>query len=83
MNKVAEIEELLSQLPVSVLALTETWLEPHVVDTILIPGYYFVHKSRSSGRGGGVGFLIKESIIFDILDMLIPDTPLELLRGYS
>lgn len=64
LNKITDIEDFLTQLPVSDLALTETWLEPDLIDTMMIPGHRFLHKSRPTGTGGGVGFLIKENITF-------------------
>ena len=50
-----ELKLLLSQTPVGVLAVTETWLKENVADTIHIQGYHFVHKSRN-GDSRGCGF---------------------------
>src|SRR6218665_2743489 len=53
-SKMNELKLLLSQTPVGVLAVTETWLEENVADTIHIQGYHFVHQEM--GILGGVGF---------------------------
>src|SRR6218665_2944796 len=63
-HKVPEVNILLGQTEVTILALTETWLDPDTATTISIPGYNFIHKSRSDGRWGGVGFFIKSGIEF-------------------
>lgn len=67
-NKISDIQLLLTQLNVDVLAVTETWLDYKSVDTIKIPEYTFVHKCRETGCGGGVGFFIKYSVPFQLLD---------------
>ena len=46
------------------LALTETWLKPRDLDSMIVnnlcpTGYNFVHHTRQSGHGGGVGLLFK------------------------
>src|SRR5688572_12296475 len=56
--KVGEVNDLLNSLPVSILALTETWLSDHLTDSINIPGYHLIHRSRTSGEGEGVGLLV-------------------------
>ena len=61
--------DLLALLPVSILALTETWLDAALTDTINIAGYQLVHKSRTTGRGGGVGLLIGEGITFQLIEL--------------
>ena len=65
--KLGEIRDLLALLPVSILALTETWLDGSSDDAIKVPGYQFVHKPRG-GHGGRVAFLIKDDISFQLLD---------------
>jgi exonuclease III len=67
--KIMDITDLLNTLPVPILALTETWLDADSVDTINIAGYQLVHKSRASERGGGVGFLVREDITYELLDL--------------
>ena len=65
-SKLPEIQILLSQLPVKVLAVTETWLDQSNEGSIFIPGYRFVHACRTHGRGGGVGLFIANDIRFGI-----------------
>jgi hypothetical protein len=48
--------------PITVIALQETWSIPHP-ELVNIPGFRFIYKCRN-GRGGGVGFYIKEEIQF-------------------
>lgn len=57
-NKLSEISLLLTQLNVSVLAVTETWLDPERASMIYIHGYKSIFKCRSGRRGGGVGFFL-------------------------
>lgn len=65
--KLEEVHSLFLQLPVKILAITETWLDQST-DTISIPDYNFVHKPRSMRKGGGVGFFIKKEIQFHIIE---------------
>jgi len=55
-NVVHKIDDLqlLKQVPVQVLALTETWLVDDDVGALSIPGYKAVIKSRKGQIGGGV-----------------------------
>jgi exonuclease III len=61
-SKLSQLENLLTLLPVDILAVTETWLDTDLANNIHIPGYNFEFKCRATGRGGGVGCLIKEHI---------------------
>src|SRR6218665_2887309 len=63
-SKLPEISLLLSQINISVLALTETWLNDNLASTVNIPGYSFIHCSRLNGIRGGVGFFIRSDIEF-------------------
>ena len=69
-SKTSEIQLLLHQLPVNVMAVTETWLTDAAAETILYPGYKFIHKSRGDTRGGGIGFLAQDNIEFHKIDLL-------------
>jgi len=69
-HKISDIEHLLIHTKCAVMAVTETWLTDDLASTINIPGYNFVHRARSSGIRGGVGFLIRSDIeFFRIEDM--------------
>ena len=76
--KIPDIQDLLAHAPVTVLALTETWIEQNWEDTVNMPGYHFLHSARSNGRGGGVGIMIKEGITHHHYDLskhnLVPKT---------
>src|SRR5688572_4116775 len=67
--KVGEVNDLLNSLPVSILALTETWLSDHLTDSINIPGYHLIHRSRTSGEGGGVGLLVNENVPHQLYEL--------------
>jgi sarcosine oxidase/L-pipecolate oxidase len=54
-----------SNVHVDILALQETWRLPYP-EIVKIPGYHFTHKQRSTNRGGGVGFYIRNSISFKL-----------------
>src|SRR6218665_4039299 len=73
-NKLDELENILNEMPVTILALTETWLPPEAVDSFHIPGYNFIHKSRGVAYGG-VGMFIRKNIRFSILtNVKVSDT---------
>src|SRR6218665_3106446 len=65
-NKLDELVSILNEMPVTILALTETWLPPEAVDSFHIPGYNFIHKSRGVAYGG-VGMFIRKNIRFSTL----------------
>jgi exonuclease III len=56
---------------VPVIALQEIWQIPYP-ELVSIPGYKFIHKQRSKGRGGGVGFFLSQNIHYKILHDLSP-----------
>jgi len=60
-----------NKIDISVIALQEIWQIPHT-ESVQIPGFKFVHKSRAMNRGGGVGFYIKESLGFKVIQNLSP-----------
>src|SRR6218665_2436252 len=70
--KIPDIQILLAQLPVKVLAVTETWLDRNNGDSIFIPGYSFTHSSRIGGGGGGVGLFVEKDINFRIFEPQCP-----------
>src|SRR6218665_586040 len=57
------------QVPVKYLILTETWLNEDNSNVLSIPGYRCVSRSRGNRIGGGVAILIKEDIVFHVLDL--------------
>ena len=64
-NKTTDIRELLAEKDIDVLALTETWIKENDITTVsqLTSGdYQFLHKSRQSRAGGGVGVLYESGM---------------------
>ncbi|HBK70179.1 MAG TPA: hypothetical protein DDZ39_00730 [Flavobacteriaceae bacterium] len=66
-NKETELQEMIKELNIDILCLTETWLTNTPVDDIIIKkmlpnDYIFIKESRTTGRGGGIGFVIRKSI---------------------
>ena len=57
-----------------ILAIQETWSihHPHFIN---IPGFNFTHKQRPSGRGGGVGFYVRNNLSFEVRDELTTFIP--------
>ena len=62
-RQVVTLVELLSK-PVSVIAVTETWLNSQNEETFSIPGYKFTSLSRAGRTGGGVGIFINTDFSF-------------------
>src|SRR6218665_3727073 len=72
-SKINDLHLLLHQTPVKYLALTETWLCEDTAYLLNIPGYKMVFKPRTVGIGGRVALLVREDIVFNILDSeLVP-----------
>lgn len=66
-NKVLSLKDYTLDRDTDLFALTKTWLEPGDNDGVLIEeltptGYKFLHNPRSSGRGGGIGFLFQKTL---------------------
>ena len=70
LGKLNEITNLLEQLSVDILAVSETWLDEPSVDLIHIRGYNFVHRSRTTGRGGGVGLFVKDQLDYQSVELI-------------
>ena len=66
-NKDLSVKDYTVDHDIDLFALTETLLEPGDSDRLLIEelipsGYRFLHNPRSTGRGGGIGMLFKNSL---------------------
>ena len=49
----------------SLIAVTETWLKPNYSESIInLPGYSFISNPRIQTQGGGVGFYMKENLVY-------------------
>lgn len=68
-SKIPRIESLLASMSIDILAVSETWLDSDSADAISIPGYKFEHKCRATGRGGGVGFFIKQNLTYCLFQL--------------
>src|SRR6218665_958990 len=68
-NKIADLQILLTQVPVTFLALTETWLSDDTSHLLSIPGYTAVTNSRTGKIGGGVAILIKDGLTFQTMEV--------------
>jgi len=64
--KVDDLLLLLSQIPVKIIALTETWLSPDTESQLNIPGYRVICKSRKAEMGGGIALIIREDIVYKL-----------------
>jgi hypothetical protein len=55
LNKLDELSLLLSNEPIDLVAVTETWLSDEIPDSVVsINGYLAIRRDRSTGIGGGV-----------------------------
>jgi len=75
-SKFELIKQLLNELIINkvniiALAMQEIWQILHF-DMFSIPGFSFVSATRSFGRGGGVGFYIRDGITFNTVPTLSP-----------
>ena len=68
LNKQTEVKELLRQCTylecVDVVLMVETWLKSENEHRINIPGYTYYRELRQSHKGGGVGFLVSNRLLF-------------------
>ena len=62
---------LTNNLSIGVIALQEIWQIPYP-ETVNIPGFKFIYKTRAFSRGGGIGFYINENLNYKIVDELSP-----------
>ncbi len=56
---------------IAAIALQEIWSLPHP-DLLKIPNFQLFHKQRVLGRGGGVGFYIREGLSAKLIENLSP-----------
>lgn len=67
MNQFDVFRELLIEQDVDIFAVSETWLDPCIsTQTVSIPLYKFIRADRE-GRGGGVGFYIRQNIMCSMI----------------
>jgi hypothetical protein len=72
LNKLDELSLTVSKIKPSIVAITETWLNPDILDAVCsIPSYSIVRKDRCSGPGGGVMFYIRDGLTYHRLDNVL------------
>ena len=68
-GKQQQLSDLLSkctkQGKIDVLILVETWLTKESMSRINMPGYSYVGNIRKTKKGGGVGFLVRNSLFIN------------------
>lgn len=66
-----EFVQIVLQEKFHIIAVTETWLTPHIsTNLISIPGYNFFRQDRTLGRGGGVGVYVSTALEVEIVDFI-------------
>ena len=92
--KLSEVQELVLRQNIQIGCIVESWLKPHIADTVVNnEGYNIVRKDRLSHEHGGVCVYIKEDIKYQITSDLsccndheivwIQLNPTRLPRGFS
>ena len=72
--KIHELRVLLSENRISVIAITETWLNSSINDEeVYIDGYSILRRDRAGDHGGGVCLYIRSDIAFNVREDLTPD----------
>ena len=69
-NKSVALADFINSNKSDIIAITETWLRPDDTDSFIAsvtPGYKCTLVPRPEGRGGGVGFFIRDDIDFKVL----------------
>ena len=65
-----EFVDLINDNDFDVVAVTETWLNAEILsDAVSINEYNLVRKDRPIGRGGGIGFYIRKSLQYEVLNI--------------
>src|SRR6218665_407735 len=67
-SKMTDFQIIMDQLPVSILALTETWLTEESEYLLSISGNTTICSSRTGRTGGGVALVLRQDIVFHILN---------------
>lgn len=78
--KIQYIRQVLSDCPLSLVCITETWFTPtHTNAMVKIPGYKLIRhdRNKSGKRGGGIGVYIRESLTVKIICKSKPSEHIE------
>ena len=63
-TKIDEVQEFLNRNDISIAFITETWLRPAIVDSVIdIPGYTVLRKDRISDNHDGVCLYLRNEFI--------------------
>ena len=83
-NKTDDIIDYVLDNDIDICCITETWLnrdDSVTVAALQINGYKFHQEPRKDRRGGGLGFLVKENIAFQVLPLPPDITMFECLNA--
>src|SRR6218665_1078096 len=69
LSKKQEFQLLVAKIPVSFVAISETWVNKNTEDQLQLTGYTAVYNSREDRIGGVVAILVKENIKYWPLDL--------------
>src|SRR6218665_2648703 len=69
LSKMQEFQLLVVNIPVSFVALTETWTNKNTEDQLKLKKYTAVYSSREDRIGGGVAIMVRENIKYWPLDL--------------
>jgi exonuclease III len=66
-NKTTSMCDYISENQLDIVAITETWLgdgnrDQYVINSLCPSDYNFIHAARTTGKGGGVGLLLKSNL---------------------
>jgi hypothetical protein len=74
-DKIEELGILALYESIDIIAITESWMKlstKHYLGEFTLPGYSLFHKDRQGREGGGVLFLVKNTL--QILEVTIPNS---------
>lgn len=68
-----EFNELFHNSDYDMIAMSETWLKPHVSDILVnLPGFYLLRHDRVGRGGGGIGIFIRVGATARVLAVSAP-----------
>jgi hypothetical protein len=81
LNKLDELSLIASAIKPDIIAITETWLNKDILDSVCsISSYSVVRKGRQNALGGGVMLYIRNNLCFHKLDnVLVNNSEFEVL----
>ena len=79
-NKLDELYVMVQEMNPNIIAITETWLDDTIPDTVCsLPNYSIVRRDRQGKLGGGVMLYLSNENYFRLLNSLLPANDFELL----